>query len=151
MDVFTGGQIHYRVRAPLRGPAHLLYFLTNARCHSAVADIGIDLHEKVATNNYRLNLRMVDVRGDDRATGSHFIPHKLGRDVIGNFRAKALARMLLIEHIAGALLILGQLHCLFAPEIFADGNELHLRRHNALSRIPKLRNGMSFSPQGLAA
>ena len=44
VDVFSGGKIHHGIGAPLRGPAHLLDFLINARCHGAVADICVDFH-----------------------------------------------------------------------------------------------------------
>ena len=57
----------------------------------AVADIGVDLDEEIAADGHRFALGVVDIVGDDRTAPRHFIADEFGRDIIGDFRAKALA------------------------------------------------------------
>ena len=51
MDVAARGQVHDIIRAPTCGPDHVLNFFLNGRCHSRVADIGVDFHEEVSAND----------------------------------------------------------------------------------------------------
>ena len=75
---------------------------------------------------------MVDVRRDDRASARNFVANELRRDLCGDRGAEALSRMLARDQ-------LGQRreHRL-APCVFADGDELHLRRDDAPTRIVHL-------------
>ena len=52
--------------------------------NGAVADIGVDFDEEVAADDHWLQLRMVDVGGNDGAARCHLLPHKLSRDGLGN-------------------------------------------------------------------
>ncbi len=144
VNVLPGRQIHHGVRAPLGRPAHLLDLFFNAGRHRGVADVGVDLHEEVAPNDHRLALRMVDVRRNDRPPPGHFIAHEFGRDLLRYRRPERVARMLLQKRIARRIrpdLLLQRLQAL----VLADGNVFHLRRHDALLRIPQLRDRMSLA------
>ncbi len=80
VDVLASGKVHDRVSAPLGGPAHLLDFLLDARRDGAVADVGVDLHEEVASDDHRLGFGVVDVCRDDGPAGSDFVADKFGGD-----------------------------------------------------------------------
>ena len=56
-----------------------------------IADIGVDLDQEIAADRHRLELAVVDVGRDDGAAHRHFLAHELGRDELGQRRAKALA------------------------------------------------------------
>ncbi len=68
---------------------------------------------------------MVDVRGDDGAAARDFVADELGRDVIGDAGAEALA----VADIAGEA---------FAAEILALGDIFHLGRDDAAAGIMHL-------------
>ena len=84
VDVFAGAEIHHGVGAPLGGPAHLFHLLLDRRRDGAVADIGVDLHEEIAADDHRLELGVIDVRGDDGAPGGDFLADEFGRDLRGD-------------------------------------------------------------------
>ena len=77
---------------------------------------------------------MVDVGGDNGAPGGHFVTHKFRRDVFRQASAKPFTRMLVAQHFAADAL---------AAHVFADGDELHLRRDDTLSRVVQL--GYAFA------
>ena len=79
---------------------------------------------------------MVDVGGDNRATGGHFVTHKLRRDVLRQARAKAFARVLVAQRFAADTL---------AAHVLADGDELHLRRDDPLAGVVQLRHAFARS------
>ena len=87
MDVLARGEIHHRVGSPLGGPAHLLDLFLDAGGHGAVADVGVNLHQKISTNNHRLVLRVIDVRWDNGPSGGDFATDEfsgdLGRNPLG--------------------------------------------------------------------
>jgi hypothetical protein len=56
--------------------AHLLDFFLDRRRHGTVADVGVDFHQKITTDDHRFGLRVIDVRRDDRAAASDFIAHE---------------------------------------------------------------------------
>ena len=134
VDVLAGGQIHDGVRAPLGGPAHLLDFLLDARRDGAVADVGVDLHEEVAPDDHRLALGMIDVGRDDGAAAGDFGADELGRDGVGMLAPKDSP-----PEIACCVLRVWVKRML-APEVFADGDELHFRRDDALAGVMQLRD-----------
>ncbi|SAJ31628.1 Uncharacterised protein [Enterobacter cloacae] len=72
---------------------------------------------------------MVDVGGDNGAPGGHFVTHKFRRDVFRQASAKPFTRMLVAQHFAADAL---------AAHVFADGDELHLRRDDTLARVVQL-------------
>lgn len=74
--------------------------------------------EEVAADNHRFRLRVVDVGGDDGASGGHFIANKLGGDVFRKVGAEAFTCVLLAQNLAADT---------FATHVFANGDELHLR------------------------
>ena len=65
VDVFSRGKIHHCIRAPSRGPTHLFDLLLNAGGHRTVADVRIDFHQKITTNNHWLQFRVIDIGGND--------------------------------------------------------------------------------------
>ena len=130
VDVLAGGQIHHRVAAPADRPGHLLDFLLDAGAERRVADVGVDLDEEVAADDHRLGFRVVDVGGDDGAAARHFVAHELGRDDLRDRRAEGFAGMLALQQFAQALALL----------VFADGDELHLRRDDAAAGVVHLRD-----------
>src|SRR5690242_20996595 len=58
--------VHDRVGAPTGRPGHLLDLLLDGGRHRGVADIGVDLHQEPLADDHRLDLRVVDVRGQHR-------------------------------------------------------------------------------------
>ena len=135
VDVFAGREIHHRVGAPFGGPAHFLDLLLDARCDGAIADIGIDLHEEVTADDHWLGFRVVDVGGDDGAAASHLVSDEFRRDFVRDIRSPRVAGMLMGQRVGRRLAFaaaLGQAH------VFADGDVLHLRRDDALPRVPEL-------------
>ena len=124
------------VSAPQRiAQRHLLDLLVDRRGDRRVADVGVDLHQEVAADDHRLDLRVVDVGRDDRAAARHLVAHELGRDDLRQIAApNALARVLppqqLRQRCAGSSRAL----------VLADRDELHLRRDDALARVVHLRH-----------
>ena len=78
VDVRSGRQVHDGVGAPPRRPAQLLHLLGHRGGHRRVADVGVDLHQEVPTDDHGLGLGMVDVRGQDGATSRHLVADQLG-------------------------------------------------------------------------
>src|SRR4051794_26677569 len=104
MDVLTGRKIHHRVSSPARRPSHLFDFFFDRRSHSRIADVGIYLHEEIAADDHWLALRVIDIRGNDRASARNFIAHELGRDESRDARAEAHPGMLMTQAIGPATL-----------------------------------------------
>ena len=162
VDVLAGGKVHDGVAAPLGGPAHFLHLFLDAGGDGAVADVGIDLHQEIAADDHRLQLRVVDVGRDDGASGGDFAAHKLGRDLIGDALREALedAGGVLALHLGGAHVLLvevvaddvgGEIRNLRALHVFADGDELHLRGDDAGAGVGELRDHLAgLGLQGLA-
>ncbi len=130
MNVLTGRQIHDGVTAPADRPGHFFDFFLNAGRQRRIADVGIDFHQEVATDDHRLNFRMVDVYRDDRAAAGHFITYEFGCDDFRNRCTEMLTRMLFGQ----------QLGKTFAPLVLADRDVFHLRRNNTFARIVHLRH-----------
>ena len=75
--VLAGRQVHDRVGAPQRRPAKLLHLFFDRRGDRGVADVGVDLDQKVSTDRDRFQLGMIDVGRDDGAPTGDFRPHEL--------------------------------------------------------------------------
>ena len=80
---------------------------------------------------------MVDVGGDDGASGGHFIANKLGGDVFRKVGAEAFTCVLLAQNLAADT---------FATHVFANGDELHLRGDYPLAGVMQL--GNAFASDG---
>ncbi len=137
----------------------------------AVADVGVDFDEEIAADDHRLELGMVDVGGDDGAAAGDFGADEFGGDFARDRRRRSdspgcwwaresrgvtQASCLYVGvHLdagcgAGACrrdafstCQAGRLTYGDARRpILADGDKFHLRRDDALARIPELRDGM---------
>ncbi len=84
VDVTAGRKVHHRIRAPEDGPAQLLDFLLDGRGNRAVTNVGVDLHLEVAADDHRLQLGMIDVRGNDGAAARDFGAHELRRHALAD-------------------------------------------------------------------
>ena len=73
----TAAEIHYRVGAEVDGGVQLLEFFVDIGRNRGIADVGVDLAARSYTDRHRLELRMIDVGGDDHAPGGDFIAHQL--------------------------------------------------------------------------
>ena len=70
MDVLAGGEIHDGVGTPLGGPAHFLHLFLDGGGDGAVADISVDLHKEVPTDDHGLQLGVVNIGRDNGAACS---------------------------------------------------------------------------------
>ncbi len=117
VDVATRREVHHRVAAPADRPDQLLHLVGNARGHGGIADVGVDLHQEVAPDDDRLQLRVVDVGGDDGAAARDLVADELRRDEGGDGGAEILA--------VGPAFLRARQH-LPAAEVFAVGDVDHL-------------------------
>jgi hypothetical protein len=134
VNVLAGGKIHHRVRSPARRPGHLLDFLADRRRNSGVADVGVDLHQEVATDRHRLGFRVVDVGRNDGAAARDFVADEFRRDHVRYCCAEALPRVLRGDESGKR----GQ-H-LLALQVLANRDELHLRRDDTAAGVMHLRD-----------
>ena len=94
MDVRPRGEIHHRIRAPERRPAKLLDLLLDRRTDGRIADVGVDLHEEVTTDDHRLEFGMIDIGRDDGAAARHLGPHQFRRQPLASGDKRHLRRHL---------------------------------------------------------
>ena len=78
VNVWSGRQVHDRVGAPQRRPAQLLDLLFDRGGHRRVADVRVHLHRELPADDHRLELRVIDVGGNDGAPARHLGAHELG-------------------------------------------------------------------------
>ena len=71
VDIFTGRQVHYGIGAPTDRPGHFLNFFFDRRGHGRVADICVDLDQKISSYGCGLELWMVDVGWNDGTAASN--------------------------------------------------------------------------------
>jgi hypothetical protein len=146
VDVLARREIPHVVGTPAAGPHELFDFFLDARRDGRVADVGVDLDQKIAANRHRFHLGVVDVGGDDGAAPGYFVAHEFGRDDAGDAGTHRVAHQ--------ALLAAGILHVLLHPlalAVFADGHVFHLGRDDAFAGVVHLRDvGASLGAQGLA-
>ena len=119
VDVGTRRQVHQRVAAPFAAPHGLVHFLVDARRGGRVADVGIDFHQEVATDDHRFRFRVVDVGWQHGTSGGNLVAHELRRDV-------------------------GVDAQLLAVHVLADGYVLHFRGDDALFGVVHLRAAVAF-------
>src|SRR5437588_3540170 len=127
VDVLAGGEVHHRVGAPADRPGHLVDFLADGRGTRRVAKVAVDLHQEVAADDHRLAFGVIDVRRDDGAPARHLVPYELRRDALRQLRPERFTRVLKTQCVDRAL-------------VLAQGDELHLRRDDALARVMHLRD-----------
>ena len=112
VDIITGREVHQRVATPFARPDSLVHLLIDRGCGGRVADIGVDLHREVSTDNHRLALGMMDVGGDDGTAAGQLVAHKLGGDM--TLDAQCLAVHVLADshilHLGGDDASLGTCH-----------------------------------------
>ena len=130
VDVFAGREIHNRIRTPTRRPDHLFDFFFDGGGDRRVADIRIDLHQEVPSDNHRLRFRVVDVIRDDRPARCNLITHKFRRNQLRNFRAEGVAALRIWNNF-------------LKPKILARGDIFHFRRNNSCPCICELRHNLS--------
>ena len=134
VDVAAGGEVHHGVGAPADRPHHLFHFLFHRRGDGGVADIGVDLGEKVAADRHRLELGVIDVGRDDGAAARDLVAHEFRRDEERHRGAKAFAVV---------MAFLGDVEHNLAPEIFALGDVDHFLGDDALARPFELRDRLA--------
>ena len=71
-------------RAPANRPRHLVDLLADRRRGGRVADVRVDLHEKIAADDRGFELRMVHVGRQHGAPARDFGAHELGPDALAN-------------------------------------------------------------------
>ena len=81
VNVVTCREVHQRIATPLARPYGFIHLLIDAGCGGRVTDVGIDFHRKVASDNHRLALGVMDVSGDNGTSASHFLTYILGGDM----------------------------------------------------------------------
>lgn len=139
VDVLAGGKVHHRIAAPFSGPAHFLDFFFDGGSDRGVADVGIDLHEEVPTDDHRFELRVIDIRGNDRPAASDFGAYEFRSDLAGNVGSPSLARVLFEHavargvgvHLDGAIRVL-------EFRVFANRDVLHLGSDDAFASVVQL-------------
>ena len=94
VNILARGKIHERVASPLDGPAHLLDLFLDGRSHGGVADVGIDLHQEVTTDDHRLELGVINVGWDDSAAAGDLGTDEFRGDDLWNSGTKGLALVL---------------------------------------------------------
>ena len=91
MDVAAGREVHHCVGAPTDRPNHLLDFLGHARADGRIANVGVDLDQKVAADRHGLEFEVIDVGRNDRPPARDLLAHEFRRDESGDGCAEALA------------------------------------------------------------
>ena len=138
MNIFPRGKVHQRVPAPTAGPSHFIDFLFDPRGDGGIADVCIDFNQKIAPDNHRFRLRMVNVGGKNGTSSGNFRAHEFRRYLLRNCRSEILSRMhepeVLTRRFRNCVVRCLQLH------VFANGNKFHFRRDNAALGIIHLRD-----------
>ena len=141
VDVAAGGEVHHRVGAPADRPHHFLDLFLHRRRDRRVADVRVDLGEKIAADDHRLEFAVIDVGGDDGAPARDLGAHEFRRDERRDRGA---------EVFAVRQRFLRALQHLPAAEILALGDVDHLLGDHARARPFKLgeRVGSCFPSPG---
>ena len=90
VDILSRREVHQGVAAPFAAPHCLLHLLVDTRVEVGVADVGVDLHEEIRTDNHRFCFGVIDVGGDYGTAGCHLLAHKLGSDMRVNTQLLAV-------------------------------------------------------------
>ena len=81
MDIVARREVHQRVASPFAAPQAFVHFLFNAGGRGRIADIRIDFHQEVTSDNHRFRFRMVDIGRQYGASGCNFVAYEFGRDI----------------------------------------------------------------------
>ena len=100
-DVAAGGEVHHGVGAMVHRYVQLAQLLGDLRGDGGVADVGVDLAAGGDADAHRLHFGVVDVGGNDQASGGNLVAHQLGGDLFA-FRNK--------RHLLGDLPQAGKVH-----------------------------------------
>ena len=71
-----GRQIHYGIGTPHNGPLQFFHFLGYRRVRRTVSDVSINLSTELATDDYRFEFRVFDIRRNNRAPCRDFFAYK---------------------------------------------------------------------------
>lgn len=132
-EYFSGGQIHDRISSPADRPGHFLHLILNAGTQCGITDIGVDLDQKIATDDHWLRFRVIDVGGNDGTSACYFITNEFWRDPLLNYCTETLSGMLPVQQ-----LITCQISNTLSALIFPECDKFHLRRDDAASGIVHL-------------
>ena len=108
VDIAAGRQIHHRVGAVVYRGVQLLQLLLHVRAHRRIADVGVDLAQRIHADAHRLQLGMVDVGRNDQLAFGNFGAHQLRRDLLALghvqhlFGDQSFARKVHLGHVAVA-------------------------------------------------
>ena len=80
VDVGSGRKVHQGVASPFATPYCLFHLFVNARCGGRITDVGIDLDQKITSDNHRFTLRVIDVGGKNGPSFGDFLADKFGSD-----------------------------------------------------------------------
>ena len=81
VDVVAGREVHQSIASPFARPYRLVHLFLDAGGSGRVADIGIDLHEEVASDDHRFALRVIDVGRKNGTSTGNLIAHIFRSDV----------------------------------------------------------------------
>ena len=118
VDVVAGREIHQRITAPFAAPYRLVHLFFNDGSGGGIADVGVYLEQKVASDNHRFAFRVIDVGRQHGAPGGNLVANELGRNVCVDAQ-------------------------FLAVHVFADGYIFHFRSDDTLLGIIHLRAALS--------
>ena len=75
-------------------------FFLDRRGHGAVANVRVDLYQKITPDNHRLGFGMIDICGNDGAPSLDLRPHEFGCYLARDVGAETFAYMFMCERIA---------------------------------------------------
>ena len=81
VDILSCREIHNSVGAASCRISHLVDLFLDRGGNGGITDIGVDLDQEVTADRHRLDLRMVDVRWNDRSPARNLVTHKLRRNL----------------------------------------------------------------------
>ena len=107
-NIAARGQVHHRVRAVMHRSMQLPQLFIYIRYHRRIPDVRVDLAQRSHPDRHRLQLWMIDVRGNDHSPHRNLIADKARLDLfhlchIGHlFGDQPLARKVHLAHVAVA-------------------------------------------------
>ena len=116
VNVLTGGQIHDGIRTPANAPGHLVHFFLDRRGDGRITQVAINLHQEIAADDHRFQLRVIDVGRNDGAPAGNFLPDEFWGNSLRQVRTPALAGMLFGQPVL----------VLFKSHVFAYCHVFHL-------------------------
>src|SRR5262249_13160612 len=122
VNIATRREVHDGIRAPANGPNHFFNFFLNRGRDSGISNVSINLYQKIPSDDYWLELGMVDISRNNGPAPGYFVTYELRRDRLGNCGAPGstgmLCRILSVD-----------------PLVLSNRNELHFRGNDPLPRI----------------